>query len=96
MIKQSGSSPIAGVHRDDVERLEHALAGLTYPAQKWQLIAHATHDRPAGHHRTDRRTIEQLWALPAGRYVNLAQVLLGAARTARGHPLRTGAVPTGR
>jgi hypothetical protein len=33
------SRPGAGVHRDDIERFEHALPGLTYPAQKWQLIA---------------------------------------------------------
>jgi hypothetical protein len=81
--------PVAGVYRDDIARLDQALTGLSYPAQKWQLIAHVA-QRSSDPTAADLRTIQQLWALPAGRYANLAQVLAGAARTARGHPRRSG------
>jgi hypothetical protein len=73
------------VYRDDVLRINEVLAGVRWPAQKWQLIAHVEQD-PAVRARTDARTICQLWALPAGWYSNLGQVLSGAARTVRGHP----------
>ena len=85
---------VIGVARDDVERLNRALAGATYPMEKWQLIEHAECD-PAGTDRGDHRAILLLWALPAGHYLGLAQVLVGAARTARGHP-RRGARPPAR
>ncbi len=87
MGKTSLYRPVAGIHRDDIARLNLALAGVSYPAQKWQLIAHAERE-PVGRGRPDRRTIRQLWALPTGRYPGLAHVLVGAARTARGHPHR--------
>jgi hypothetical protein len=92
MVEQSRHKPVAGVYRDDIARFDQALAGLRYPAQKWQLIAHAG-QRPAESARTDARTIHQLWALPPGLYADFAQVLAGAARTARGHPDRAGAQP---
>jgi len=85
-------TPVAGVYRDDITRLNQALTGLSYPAQKWQLIAHVA-QRPSDPTQADLRTIQLLWALPADRYTNLAQVLAGAARTARGHP-RRGGVPS--
>jgi Protein of unknown function (DUF2795) len=77
----------AGVYSEDITRFDQALRGLRYPAEKWQLIAHAVQAR-ADQDPADLRTIEQLWALPAGRYANFSQVLAGAARTARGHPRR--------
>jgi hypothetical protein len=87
MVEQAEHGPVAGFHHDDIARFDQALTGLMYPALKWQLIAHA--DRgSAGGARTDARTIHQLWTLPAGLYTGLAQVLAGAARTARGHPSR--------
>jgi Protein of unknown function (DUF2795) len=84
---------VAGIHRGDIARLNLALAGVSYPAQKWQLIAYAERD-PIGHGRTDLRTSRQLWALPSGQYADTSQVLVGAARTARGHPHRIGAGPS--
>ncbi|NMH96160.1 DUF2795 domain-containing protein [Pseudonocardia acidicola] len=74
--------------RDDVARLDRALAGVRYPADKWQLIAHATERDRIKRGLVDERMIRQLWALPAGRYPGLADVLTAAARTARGHPRR--------
>jgi hypothetical protein len=76
-----------GVSRDDIARFNQALHGLRYPVEKWQLIAHAVQSTD-GPEAVELRTIEQLWALPAGRYRNFDQVLDGAARTARGHPRR--------
>lgn len=84
MIDTGRHRPVAGVYLDDIARFDQALAGVNYPAEKWQLIAHA------GQHpgRADPRTISQLWALPPGCYGDFAQVLAGAARTSRGHPHR--------
>jgi hypothetical protein len=79
----------AGVYSEDIARFDRALRGLHYPAEKWQLIAHAAQAH-ADQDPADLRTIQQLWALPAGRYSNFSQVLGGAARTARGHPRRPG------
>ena len=90
MVTTSLYRPVAGIHRDDIARLNLALAGVSYPAQNWQLIAHAECE-PVGPGRPGRR--RQLWALPVGRYSGLSQVLVGAARTARGHPHRSGAEP---
>jgi hypothetical protein len=90
--KPPGDAPVAGMYREDMLRINEVLAGVRWPAQKWQLIAHVEHD-PARRARTDARTICQLWALPTGWYSNLGQVLSGAARTARGHPNRLGAQP---
>jgi Protein of unknown function (DUF2795) len=92
MVEQSRHKPVAGVYRDDIARFDQALAGLRYPARKWQLIAHAGRSS-AGGARTDARTIHQLWALPPGLYAGFAQVLAGAARTARGHPNRAATPP---
>lgn len=78
---------VAGFHHDDIARFDQALTGLRYPALKWQLIAHAGRGS-AGDAPTDARTIHQLWTLPTGLYSGFAQVLAGAARTARGHPAR--------
>jgi Protein of unknown function (DUF2795) len=77
----------AGVYSEDIARFDRALRGLRYPAEKWQLIAHAVQAH-ADQDPAVLRTIQQLWALPAGRYANFSQVLAGAARTVRGHPRR--------
>jgi len=81
----------AGVYSEDIARFDRALRGLHYPAEKWQLIAHAVQSTD-GPEAVDLRTIEQFWALPTGRYRNFDQVLDGAARTARGHPRRADGV----
>ena len=92
MVTTSLYRPVAGIDRDDIARLNLALAGVSYPAQNWQLIAHAECE-PVGPGRPGGRTSRQLWALPVGCYCGLSQVLVGAARTARGHPHRSGAEP---
>lgn len=92
VVKTSLYQPVAGIFRDDIARFNLALAGVNYPAEKWQLIAHAERD-PVGRGRPDPRTIRQLWALPAGRYPGLDQVLASAAWTSRGHPSRSGEAP---
>ena len=87
MTQTTTRTVVAGIHPEDIAQIDRALDGMTYPACKWQLIAHASQDR-AGRTRACPRTITQLWALPASTYASLAQVLTGAARTARGHPAR--------
>ncbi|HEY4024552.1 MAG TPA: hypothetical protein VGM75_38105 [Pseudonocardiaceae bacterium] len=87
-MTENSPQPVAGVYREDVERLDQALAGASYPAEKWQLISHVVQGGSMGGAPTDRRTIEQMWALPTGHYANFHQVLAGVARTARGHPRR--------
>jgi hypothetical protein len=85
---------VAGVHLDDIIELHHVLAGVSYPAQKWELIAHAESD-PVGRGRPGPRTFRVLWSLPTGRYGDLEQILTAAARTARGHPRRRDATAAG-
>lgn len=84
--------PVAGICAADVAQLNSALAGLNFPVDKWQLIDHAEGDRTNAD-RGGQRAISLLWALPAGRYLGLGQVMTGVARTARGHP-RRGALPS--
>lgn len=76
----------------DVERLDRALTGCSYPAPKWELLAHAGRD-PACQGRTNRRAIDLLWTLPDDDYRDRAQVLAAAARTVRGHPRRPRSEP---
>lgn len=61
----------------DVQRVRHVLAGLAFPAAKWQLIIHAED------YGADARTRADLWALPSGDYPDLRSVLvaLGLAAT---------------
>jgi hypothetical protein len=80
---------VAGICAADVAQLNSALAGLSFPVDKWQLIDHAEGDRTDAD-RGGQRAISLLWALPAGRYLGLGQVMTGVARTARGHPRRGG------
>lgn len=54
----------------DLERFRHVLAGLTYPAAKWQLVIHAED------YGADAATRSELWTLPAGTYDSLREVLL--------------------
>jgi hypothetical protein len=92
VVEQLRHKPVTGMYRDDIARLGQALAGMVYPTQKWQLIAHATPatlDEDPQRPR-DWRTIDQLWALPSGCYRDFTEVLAGLARTARGHPSRPG------
>ena len=85
--------PVAGICAADVAELNSALAGVGFPVDKWQLIDHAEGDRTDGD-RGGQRAVILLWALPAGRYLGLGQVMTGVARTARGHPRRAAAEPS--
>jgi hypothetical protein len=55
-------------YRADVARIGHVLAGLDYPAAKWQIVAHADH------YGADAVTTAQLWSLIPGAYTDLAAV----------------------
>lgn len=69
--------------RADVLRLGHVLAGLAFPAAKWQLIMHAEA------YGADADTCVELWSLPTGSYPDqhavLAALGLVAPRPARGY-----------
>lgn len=80
---------VVGVHHHDVARLRETLVGLTYPAEKWQVIARAMTEAAAHRIAVEPRTLQQLWALPPSRYASFPQILVGIARTARGHPRRS-------
>ncbi|MFR9803995.1 hypothetical protein ACL02T_17095 [Pseudonocardia sp. RS010] len=54
--------------RADLARLGHVLAGLSYPAAKWQIIAHADH------YGADSVSAAQLWSLPVGTYPDLTAI----------------------
>jgi hypothetical protein len=93
VVDNSSTPAHGGICTGDVALLDRALHGLVYPVEKWQLIDHAQR-HPAGLAPSDQRAIGLLWALPVGHYRSLAQVLVCAARTARGHPRRdSAAVP---
>jgi hypothetical protein len=87
IVERTPHTGVVGIRGEDVLGLELALHGLRYPVDKWQLIDHAQRD-PISPGHPNRRAIGLLWALPTGRYLGLAQVLSGAARTCRGHPRR--------
>jgi hypothetical protein len=55
--------------RADVERITHVLAGIPWPAAKWQLISYAEE------YGADAATRADLWSLPPGTYSSLSSVL---------------------
>ena len=55
--------------RADAERVGQVLAGLTYPAAKWQILMHAED------YGADAWTRADLWALPTGEYQDLGAIL---------------------
>ena len=55
--------------RADVARVRHVLAGVTFPAAKWQLIIHAED------YGADATTRSDLWRLAAGVYPDIQAVL---------------------
>lgn len=66
-----------------VERVAAAVAGVSYPARKWELLAWADHNGVG----TEMR--RALWALPRGMYRGLAEVVAAVAATSRqGEPPR--------
>jgi hypothetical protein len=60
------------------QRLRHVLAGLAFPAQRWQVIAEAEH------YGADARTRQELRVLPDARFESYAALLWALERaTAR-------------
>jgi hypothetical protein len=55
--------------RAEALRISQVLAGLRYPAAKWQVLAEADH------YGADVASRAQLWTLPAGTYADLSGVL---------------------
>jgi hypothetical protein len=55
--------------RPGAQRITQVLAGLRYPAAKWQILAEADH------YGADSTSLAQLWTLSAGTYRNLGSVL---------------------
>jgi hypothetical protein len=55
--------------RADTQRISQVLAGLDFPAAKWQLIMYAEE------YGADSTTRADLWSLPTGVYTDLSRVL---------------------
>lgn len=72
--------------RLDAERVSQALAGMAFPAAKWQLIMHAEE------YGADGATRAELWALPRGSYSDPTAVLAALAAT---HDMPTDGTPGG-
>lgn len=75
-------------------RLGQVLAGLAFPAAKWQLIMYAED------YGADAESRVELWSLPAGSYADLHTVFaaLGVARPRpwTGYQVAPGAQAAGR
>jgi hypothetical protein len=54
---------------DPSERLRYVLDGLTFPVDRWELIARAEH------YGADAATLHDLQALPSQRYGSLTDVI---------------------
>lgn len=64
--------------RADTARIAHVLAGIPFPAAKWQLIMHAED------YGADATSRADLWRLPAAVYPDLAAVHAALGFTGRG------------
>jgi hypothetical protein len=56
------------------QRLRHVLAGLSFPARRWEVIAEAEH------YGADAHTRRELRALPEGRFESFAALLWALER----------------
>ena len=54
------------------QRLRHVLAGLSFPARRWEVIVEAEH------YGADARTRQELRALPDARFESFARPAVGA------------------
>jgi hypothetical protein len=63
--------------RANVERVSQVLAGMTFPAAKWQLVMQAEA------YGADAESRAELWALPTGIYPDLRSVLDAVAAADR-------------
>ncbi|MGD9991521.1 DUF2795 domain-containing protein [Pseudonocardia sp.] len=68
---------------EQLRRLRAVLAGQTFPAERWELLA------TAEFYGADARTRAELRDIPAGRYLTIAQVAEAACAAAA----RSGAEP---
>jgi Protein of unknown function (DUF2795) len=68
--------------RADIQRISQVLAGLDFPAAKWQLIMYAEE------YGADSTTRADLWSLPTGVYIDVSRVLAALGLVA--HPTRPG------
>lgn len=73
--------------RADIERVSQVLAGIDYPAAKWQLIMHAEE------YGADAATRADLWGLAPGGYPTLAAVLQALGIGGGGRRPRAGSTP---
>jgi hypothetical protein len=79
-VDRRTGNPDDGNGRDisaDAQRISQVLAGLRYPAARWQVLAEADH------YGADSASRAQLWTLPAGVYEDLSSVLVELGLLAR-------------
>ena len=75
----------------DVQRITQVLAGLDYPAARWQVLAEADH------YGADAGSRQQLHALPSLTYRDLGDVLVALGLlSVRVPPAAQARVPTPR
>jgi len=70
--------------RADIQRISQVLAGLDFPAAKWQLIMYAEE------YGADSTTRADLWSLPTGVYTDLNRVLAALGLVSQPARLRDG------
>lgn len=70
--------------RADAQRIGQVLAGIEFPAAKWQLIMHAEE------YGADATTRAELWSLPARSYGDLVAVLAALGLVAPPTAIRLG------
>jgi hypothetical protein len=73
--------------RADIQRISQVLAGLDFPAAKWQLIMYAEE------YGADSTTRADLWSLPTGIYTDLSRVLVALGLVPQPSRLPTGHRP---
>jgi hypothetical protein len=70
--------------RADIQRLSQVLAGIEFPAAKWQLIMYAED------YGADAATRAELWSLPTGSYADLTRVFAALGLISPAPRLRAG------
>jgi hypothetical protein len=74
----------------EVRRLSQVLAGLEFPAAKWQIVIHAED------YGADAASRSQLWTLAPQTYPDLTAVFAALGLTPAGRRVRSGRPPGGR
>ena len=60
---------------DASDRLRYVLDWLSFPVDRWELVARAEH------YGADATTLRELWSLAEGRYGSLTDVINAIAGT---------------